>query len=98
MSDRVSKALTEARTVLSRAVTARQACEGDNEIDVVPAMLDDDGVYQPGGTVRYRDPQADEIQADLDQVIAIMTKYARGGKVPKSLQERRLDALRRDQG
>lgn len=89
MPDRASKALTAARAVLEAARTMRTAVETAMEVERVPAMIDDAGQYHAGGDVEYRDPQADEIQADLDRVIEILSKYAPVTTPPKTLQERR---------
>jgi hypothetical protein len=95
---RTSRALTEVRTVLTRAVTAHKNVQTGTEVDHVDAYVDEDGTYVPGGSVTYRDEQADEIEADLQQVIEILTKYAVGGKPRPSMQERRLAQIRRNQG
>lgn len=75
MSDRrkdTSTELSEVRTVLNRAITAR--CTFAN--------LDRNPVLEADGSRRYpRDPENDEMAAALDQVIELLKPYA-GRKRP----------------
>ncbi len=83
MTDRrndTSKALTEIRTVRSRAQSALELLAGnggESEVRIIPASMDDDG-YIPGGTERYRDPDADEMVRLLTEFVDKTERFAKG--------------------
>lgn len=74
-----TRALTEVRTVLSRAETARKVLEGPTEYHR------SDG---PGGIDlergRYEDPDAADMRAALDQVIELLSRWRKTGKATRS--------------
>lgn len=85
MSDRrrdVGEALTEIRTVRSRAQSAIDRIEfndGKVEYRRLPASMDEDG-YVPVRTERFRDPDADEMVRLLEDFITASAKFARRGR------------------
>ncbi len=83
MSDRskdVSEALTEIRTVRSRAQSAlERLAQNDGELErlTIPASMDDEG-YIPGRTERFRDPDADEMVRLLTEFVDKTECFAKG--------------------
>lgn len=81
MSERkndTSEALTEIRTVRSRAESALERIalnDGKVERRRIPASMDEDG-YVPATDVRFRDPDADEMVALLAEFVEKTTKFA----------------------
>lgn len=73
----VGEALTEIRTVRSRAVSAINRIDlGDGLMEHrrIPAHMDDDE-YVPTEDVRFRDPDADEMVALLKAFVAATEKF-----------------------
>lgn len=81
MTDRskhTSAALTEIRTVRSRAQSAIERIEsndGQAESEWLPARMDEDG-YVEASRRRYRDPDADEMVALLNEFIEKTAHFA----------------------
>lgn len=91
MSDRsrdVSNALTEIRTVRSRAQAAVETLAGDLETHRIPAILDEEG-YLPPHEEPYRDPDADEMVALLTEFIEKTARFAKAGGHRTAAQRRR---------
>ena len=81
-----SHALTEIRTVRSRAISALEVLTnngGRSEIVHVPAGMDDDG-YFAARTERHADPDADKMIALLTDFIAKTQRFARGERRPSN--------------
>jgi hypothetical protein len=78
--DDTSAALTEIRTVRSRAQSAiekLQGREGMSEMRILPAAMDENGYHAPE-TEYFRDPDADEMEAVLTEFIEKTARWARG--------------------
>lgn len=90
--DQVSAALTEIRTVRSRAESARAALaenDGKSETRWEPAGMDDYG-YVPPSQTSFRDPDADEIDRLLAEFIEKTAKFAgRGSRRPGTVSKQR---------
>jgi hypothetical protein len=73
-----SEALTEIRAVRSRAISARERLalhDGQVERRQIPGGMDDDGYFGPT-TERFRDPDADEMDALLAEFLEKTAKFA----------------------
>jgi hypothetical protein len=86
--DRTSFALTAIRAVSTLAKTTLGKVDLQRDRTHVPAYVDDAGVYVPAVTVEERDPEADAMMADLNQVIDILSKWDRTNRLPKSVADR----------
>jgi len=74
-----SEALTEIRTVHSRAWSALDRLAMNNglsETRRIEASYDEDGEYVPPSIENYRDPDADEMVAALEAFVAATAKWA----------------------
>jgi hypothetical protein len=80
-----SEALNEIRAVRSRAVLARAHLalnSGEIETRRNPAGMDDEGYFEPT-LERFRDPDADEMDALLAEFIDKTTKFAGRTRAPR---------------
>lgn len=97
-SRRVSRVLTEARTVHKRAATALttiragmpyrdEAAEGHTE-SYVEHHYGDDGYATVSDVWTWRDPDADAIEAALEQIVALLAPFERKGRPSPGRGER----------
>lgn len=80
----VSEALTEIRTVRSRAQSAIARLNqngGELERERIPAHFTDEDEYVPPLERRFKDPDADEMIALLTEFISKTTRFAKRGRV-----------------
>ncbi|MBM0201895.1 hypothetical protein JNW90_01330 [Micromonospora sp. STR1s_5] len=74
-----SRALTQVRTVLSRAETARKTLDGPTEYHTStgPSGID----FARG---KYEDPDAADMRAALDQVVELLSRWRKTGRATSS--------------
>ncbi|MCX5070804.1 hypothetical protein OOJ91_33710 [Micromonospora lupini] len=74
-----TRALTQVRTVLSRAETARKILDGPTEYHTSD---DAGGIDFDRG--KYEDPDAAEMRAALDQVVELLSRWRKTGRATSS--------------
>jgi hypothetical protein len=87
-----SNALSEMRTVRSRAIAAIEALAKDGgEIEAIhhPASMDEDGYLDPY-TEYVKDPDADEMLVLLTEFVAKTERFAKAGGHRTAAQRRRI--------
>lgn len=86
--DRTSHALVAMRTVSTRAKTALSEVNAASDRIELPAFMDEENVFHPAEVVFERDPEANEMMEDLQQIIDIASKWDRKDRPAKSVADR----------